>query len=84
MYFRALSAGWRGAKKVTLATKCIRDRSIPAVFGGGARQSVGRQTADCNGATKKKTMMKKRRKCPGTRYRLGQIRFLRAVCYVTS
>lgn len=74
-----------GAKKrVTLATKCTRDRSIPAVFGGGARQSVGRQAADCNGATKKKTMMKKRRKCPGTRYRPGQIRFLRAVCYVTS
>lgn len=66
-----------------LVTKCIRDRSIPAVFGGGARQSVGRQVADCNGATKKRTM-KKRRKCPGTRYHPGQIRFLRAVCYVTS
>lgn len=33
-----------------------------------------RTAADCNGATKKKTM-KKRRKCPGTRYRPGQIRF---------
>jgi len=67
-----LSAGWR--KKVTPVAKCTRDRSIPAVFGGGARQSVGRQVADCNGATKKKTT-KERRKCPGTRYRPGQIRF---------
>lgn len=64
-----------GAKKLTLATKCTHDRSIPAVFGGGARQSVGCQVADCNGAMKKKTM-KKRRKCPGTRYCSGQIRFL--------
>jgi len=68
-----LSAGWR--KNVTPVAKCTRDRSIPAVFGGGARQSVGRQVADCNGATKKKTT-KERRKCPGTRYRPGQIRSL--------
>lgn len=85
MYFRALSAG-RRKKSVTLATKCTRDRSIPAVFGGGARQSVGCQVADCNGATKKKTMMKKRRKCPGTRYRPGANTFPPGclLCYILA
>jgi len=76
-----------GAKKKSRSRlNALRDRSIPAVFGGGARQSVGRQAADCNGATKKKTMMKKRRKCPGTRYRPGANTFPPGclLCYILA
>lgn len=72
-------------KKSRSRLNALRDRSIPAVFGGGARQSVGRQAADCNGATKKKTMMK-RRKYPGTRYRPGANTFPPGclLCYILA